>query len=291
MKPPQTSASSSASASFMSQTELYMKAILEGKYQIGNLLENTRTEKTASRDTVFLYHGCDSTIAFAYEIYSAVHKIFQANPEHNAFRGNHLYFEPFKNIAEFEAHYIDQFGNIDNNKKDYHEMAISANYALFGSHESPTSNSIAYFLDNKISRAVNLSKLLRSVLPQGIPDSYLQTLLDLYQTTYPKNKGVLYQIAISAEIANQYTYLAQPGGNKLPYKHNGTPGNILSLLLEDFKTEPKFVTDYLKDLQKCNNHFEHSFHLATRRKTSIFITIEYYQSCAIFYIRRTDGRC
>jgi hypothetical protein len=206
-------------------------------------------EKNASRDTVFFYHGCDSAIAFAYEVYSAIHQIFQANPGHSAFRGNHLYFEPFNNIAEFESAYADSLGNIYNNKKDYHEVAISANFSLFGSHEAASSNSIAYFLDNNISRSVNLSRLLRSVLPEGIADSYLQALLNLYQFTYPKNKGVLYQIAMSADMADKYAYLAQAGGNKLLYKRNGTPGKIHALLLEDFETEPKSVSDYLKELQ------------------------------------------
>ena len=227
----------------LSQSELHLKVVLGAEYCDGDLAANVRlfiknhiavycqtltgeqlnqlhqlcmslilNERNGRSDKFYFYHGCNNEIAFAYDIYTAIYQALQADDRAQVFRLDSEHFRRFTNISEFIAYYSGNGRrNIDNYEDNFHDCALSTNVFLFGNHETATSNSVLYMLENLVSREIELKELLASVLrPFQITDEEITRITQLFDAGVSQQGGSLYQIAVSKADAQRMSY---PAGN------------------------------------------------------------------------------
>jgi 8-oxo-dGTP pyrophosphatase MutT (NUDIX family) len=264
----------------LSQSELHLKVLLGADYIPGDVRANvalavktkvpaavpveqedmliddlTRLIKTEKEhpDFVYFYHACSRKVAFAYQLYTMIHQILQASDAGNAFRCSNEFFQSFEDIAQLIAHYSHNGTRIiDNNEKDFHEVALSTNVFLFGNHRVPSSNSIVYLLQDSTTRDLNLHILLSSLLgPLGISKTIITKLLTLYEKYSDSNAGALYQMGMPREKVKGMTYPAATQGSLNPYQDHFDLDEIITTLQtkvsEDAYTEED--ASYILSLQ------------------------------------------
>lgn len=268
---------------FESQSELHLRATLGSDYKENDLPANVATmissiagsmltdeekkklvencvrlileEKKAGPNHLFFYHACPDKIAFAYDVYSAIHTYMQANPTWHAFRAANEHFKYFADVEKFIDHYSkNKKESISNYAVGYNEVGLSTNGALFGSHQTAGSCTLLYFLDNRAARDINLSELLKDVLSDaGFPSAYIKPLTDLYENHYKSTRGILYQIGMPATLADQLAYAASSGGPLNPYGGSYQPSAVFAKLKEDLDSKDekriKSARGYLVDMQ------------------------------------------
>ncbi len=277
------------SSDFESQTELHLRAMLGAEYDKDHMPENVanmlkkiikiiedesenklkvserqktalqnhclrlmKVEKQGGPERVYFYHGVDEKIKFTLDVYTAIHKLLQANPEWRAFRGINEHFKPFANIEAFILEYSNQgTGEINNNAANYNETTLSTNLFLFGNHEILGSCSIAYFLQNKIARDVELASMLKNILSSsGMPETLLDPLLRVYNQHYANTGGVLYQFSMPTATADSLAYASVVLGKVMPYKETQQLSKIIQLLKEDFASGDKEKMESAKEYLK-----------------------------------------
>lgn len=267
----------------LSQSEIYLKAVLANYYQEHQLENNVhyffnhydtsakhldisqknkliqqciqfiKDEKKFGDDYIYFYHGCDDKVTFAYSIYTFLYETLQTSDHWPVLRAINKHFKKFKNIKQF-INYYSQFGKcyIDNNATGYKECAISANVFLPGNHETDTSNSIKYYIENNTRSSIDLQSLLMELFQPFLVSNYdIKKLLQLYKHCVKNQKGSLYQLRISRNQASYYSYPAGFLGkmNKLNGEKN--IDKILTILREKMNEQPADydIVKYIKSLQ------------------------------------------
>ena len=217
----------------LSQSEIHLKALLGEEYRINELAHNVKTfvdkyfqnvddkanlirlgielienEKMTLDQGMYLYHACSNSIAFAYDVYTAMYQALQQDANWSAFRSDNQHFQRFLTINEFIAFYSQNgMTEISNNAKNYNDCALSANVFLFGNHQTSTSCSIQYLVNNDVRRQVDLMSLFTQLLaPFHVSDSEIKRLLALFAKYQHEQGGTLYQIAMPVEQARLMSY-------------------------------------------------------------------------------------
>ena len=160
-------------------------------------------------DLIYFYHACDQEVAFLYQIYTMIHRILQADEKWFVLRGSNQFFDGFENIQQFFGRYA-KFGQfINNNDVDFHERAIAANVFLFGNHQVEGSNSISYFLGGRTARKIDLRAILGTMFHSlNIASPEIISLLELFAQYKCGEGGVIYQLSMSREQAQEMSYSA-----------------------------------------------------------------------------------
>ena len=155
-------------------------------------------ERQGGDDNIYFYHACSNSIAFAYDVYTAIYQALQQDTQWSAFRPDSEHFKRFLNINEFVAFYSDHGSHeINNNDKNYNDCALSANVFLFGNHTTNTSCSINYLLKNDVRRQVDMSALFEELLrPFQVSAAEIKRILSLFARHLREQGGRLYQIAM-----------------------------------------------------------------------------------------------
>lgn len=230
----------------LTQSEVHLKIILGDAFQVGNTASNVRkmlevadinyltpdehqrliqscvnlieNEKNSNEKNIYFYHACDSKVAFIYEVYTILYQILRADNNWPVFRANIQSFLRFEeNINRFIQHYTTPEG-INNNREGFNECSLSTNLFLFGVHERQSSFSIAYLLNNSTSRHLDINILLTSLFgPYNVSKQDILRLLKLYPAFMAQHGSALYQIALSAEEVNHFTYPAGNIGKENPF--------------------------------------------------------------------------
>lgn len=260
----------------LSQSEIHLKAVLGDEYQEENLEGNVRcfvekhyressykqdelirhcikliqNEQQGDGDQFYFYHACSNEVAFVYDVYTRLYSELQANAQWPAFRTDNEHFKRFNNIAEFIAFYSENGTHeICNNDKNFNDCALSANVFLFGNHETSTSSSIDYMLNNDARRRINLAALLSNVFkPFHVTDQEIDRLVSLFKQYKSKQGGVLYQIGMSREDARRTSYASGFLG-KISFFQNSYD---LTEIIDKFKSDTNLIAtgqEYISKLQ------------------------------------------
>ena len=224
----------------LSQSEVHLKAMLGKEYKNGDLAANVRkfinmyaadlsavrdedqerlvqhcialieTEKKYGDEYIYFYHACSNSIAFAYDVYTAIYQTLQQEINWSSFRPESEHLKRFQNITEFVAFYSDNGKHvINNNDNNYNDCALSANIFLFGNHDTQTSSSIHYLLKNDIRRQVDIAALFEELLQEfQISGTEIKRMLSVFDKYLHEQGGRLYQIGMPIEQARQMSYPA-----------------------------------------------------------------------------------
>ena len=241
----------------LSQSETHLKSILGVEYHSDNIAANVRTfvmkyfgslpnkeelidhcialienEKRTGDENIYFYHACSNSIAFAYDVYTAIYRVLQQDERWSVLRPDSEYFKRFLTINEFIAFYSNNGRDeISNNAKNYNDCAISANVFLFGNHEMETSCSIHYLVNNDVRRPVDLMALFKQLLaPFKVTNSEIARLLCLFDSYQSTQGGTLYQISMSAEQALSMSYPAVSRGAMYPLEGDKSLPSLLKKL-------------------------------------------------------------
>ena len=224
----------------------YLQDITQKKFLIQRCIALIAREKTGGADKIYYYHACNNEIAFAYDVYTSLYQALHADDQWTAFRPDSEHFKRFAGIEEFVAFYSANHSNtINNNDAHFNDCALSTNVFLFGNHETPTSSSIHYFIENDIRRAVNLEELFGNILhPFHASSEEIRRLIKLFNDCGRDQGGTLYQIAVPLDQACAMSYPAGCVGVMNPWRGSRNLPDILQALtvadLQDEQTQ-KYV--------------------------------------------------
>jgi len=209
-------------------SDKYKKTIIE---QAVSMIEQER----ARPDMIYFYHACNSDIAYAYQVYSALYKILEANHELAAFRADHALFHKCLNIQQFIDHFSKN-RHINNYIDGYMQCAISSNLFLFGNHNTPTSNSIDYYIKNTTKADIDIKKMFDAHLKSmGVSDLLINLIAQFAQYNPQKGQGALYQIGLPADIVDEYAYTAGSLGCLQPLIIDGKKSTKITEVLEQIR--------------------------------------------------------
>ena len=272
------------SVSILSQSEIHLKAMLGKHYKPDDLAANVREfirvhsnnfslskdadverlvqysvalieqERMHGDDHIYLYHACSNSIAFAYDVYTAIYQILQQDTQWSVFRPESEHFKRFLNISEFIAFYSNHGSQeINNNAKNYNDCALSANVFLFGNHVTSTSCSIHYLLNNDVRRQVDMAALFEELLrPFQVTSAEIKRILSLFAEHLHDQGGRLYQIAMSVEQARQMSYPSGCVGVMNPLNGDHVLPSVLHTLRVQAESKDSITHhthDYIKHLQ------------------------------------------
>lgn len=131
-------------------------------------------------------------------------------------RSLRLYENVFDGIHSCQKH-LEILGEDNDYAPGGQARILSTNMSLIGSLGRPTSETLKYFFDNKSLDTPDepkqiLQKFLEVALqlPQMAVHKFMQELSPYFDSL--NNVGALFQLFIPPHLAEQYTYLANPGG-------------------------------------------------------------------------------
>lgn len=266
---------------FVSQSELHLCAVLGENYKPKSLRDNIESFLDAQHadlleadrdhlfkitlqmieqerrypDRIFIYHSCPAAIAYAYEVYSEIYQILYADSDRFAMRVENDLFRQLLTIDEFLAHFINLSGSrFDNYVPGYMELAISANLFVFGKHDTPTSYSIGYMMNNESRSVIDTEAMLNEMLSNFNCDPSLIVGINAAIARFValSNQGVIHQFSLSKEEAGQYAYSAESMGVLNPHPGLDTlnPATTINYLRDQHaKGELERDCKYLVDLQ------------------------------------------
>ncbi len=272
----------SSSPKRLSPSELHLKAVLKESYDKNNIRANVtlmlekhfskrlpkdqskinrlinefvemlNKEKADDDQYIHYYHACDSTIAFAYEVYTKLYETLKATNDWPVFRAVEEVFKAFPSVVEF-INYFSRHGKqeIDDHDVGFADVALCANPFLFGNHNSATSCSIYYLLANYVGSPVDLNALLSQVLaPFNVSQESIAQLTQLYEKSAKKREGALFQISLEEEEAEELSYAAESVGVLKPYECTHSLVDVLDRLQAlDSSSLADEQIRYIKELQ------------------------------------------
>ena len=211
-------------------------------------------KRLGGRENIYFYHACSNSIAFAYDVYTAIYQALQQDSNVSVFRADSEHFRRFLNINEFVDFYSNHGSKaLNNNDKNYNDCALSANVFLFGNHTTATSCSIHYLLNNDVRRQVDLSALFEELLrPFQVSSTEIKRILSLFANHLREQGGRLYQIAMPIERARQMAYPSGCVGVMKKLNDDHELPSVLQTLraqAENKHDMPSNTRDYIKDLQ------------------------------------------
>lgn len=244
----------------ISQSELYLHMLLENNYKLNQPDDNISlyfdqhfyTEKALTLDEknrltdvcrqfieiektnpcgdIYLYHGCDALIAYAYSIYTRLYELLKISEHWPVFR----------------------------NMNDSEMATVYTNLFLFGSHNRHLSSSLYYFLKNITHRKfetdkapISLKVVLENFLePFRVPSIEIEKLVALYETYPKKLGGALYQIRVPGNLIDENAEICDFQGNEKTLHGQYNLNKTLAML----KTQAAFgmkkeEADYMQHLQ------------------------------------------
>lgn len=242
----------------LSQTELHLKLILGDAFkESSSIEENVKCyfktypslyrrvdmpafvaacvelieEERKHPDSIIFYHACSDKVAYAYEVYTLLYQMLKADRRYDSFRSEHPLFKTLQHVSTFIEYYTKKGGGtIDNYSDDYMALALSCNFFLFGNHETKTSHTLSYFLNNDSKTDIDLDTLLEVIFkPLGIPDRLIKELNAHFKHSPYKGKGMLYQLRMEKDEADKYAYASGFVGvlNPTPFTQTHTPSEML----------------------------------------------------------------
>lgn len=272
----------STSSKRLTQSEMHLKMILGDEFNdTGTSEENIRTFFKIYKDNypedkiedlisicvdmieqerrdptkIYLYHGCDSKIAFIYDLYSRIYQQLRADDRFTHFRVEHPLFNTMLNIHDFIKYFSNEGTHRINNyhNPDFMRLALSVNLFLLGNHNTPSSHSLAYFLNGEARYNIDLEKLLEEFFQLlNIPSSMTQELFSLYKNNL-NHASALYQLVLEPSKADKHVYTAGFLGRieKSPDGESYAPSVILNKIRDVLETKED-TTPYerhISDLQ------------------------------------------
>ncbi|WP_028388850.1 NUDIX domain-containing protein [Legionella fairfieldensis] len=283
LKRKNTTESNPVSSISLSQSELYLKAFLGNGYQADCLKANIRNffnqfyknvrynkfsteqqeslitqcmqliaeEKKHSEDYFYAYHACDSKVAFAYRVFSALYEVLQAQDNWKVFRASQYPFKNFPTLHDFLAHYSPSGHDVTNYDDTYPDCVLSANLFLFGNHTEDSSCSISYLLDDRTNQSMDLEALFQNIFqPFNISQEEINSLLTLYDREAKTQGGALYQIGIPKRQVPEVIHPATGRGGINAYAGLTDVTDIVTRLQEDlFSENASKALNYMEKIQ------------------------------------------
>lgn len=264
----------------LTQSEIHLKAVLGKDFQAENISANVNqllakidgseatqapgllrklsaliaNERAMGEKYIFLYHACDSAVAFSYLIYTKIYETLKIKNHWPAFRAN---FNDFNtaNLNQFKHDPL--YPSTPDKAPNFYRFGLSVNPFLFGCFDKSGECSVSFFKENWSSVSLfNLKNcLVQLFLPYNIPELIIEKLLAFYPKFQTQHGNALYQIAIPSENIDEFTYPSAAFGVKHPFSSQS--GNIaqLSVIIKTLheEVEQKNLTqatvDYINTLQ------------------------------------------